>query len=820
MQSTSKSPDVREIFLQSRDLAGRTFLLGNKRAFSLALPASAGRSPALLHPHKWFGAYGYGRKYLEGQIVRAVTERQQVLSSRNQTGLSVGLTSARREYDVDGRVCSETYFVPDGIQGFACKIDGDATFLIEPEFDLRFTFALGLNTDAYEVESIPDGAIVSHRLQSARYDDRAETLQADDTGAQITLFAAVQIAGEEAQAELLPIIQRSHRKLFRKDQQRHRFLAHSASEGDHAPLWDQSSSRVYAPVRLRARGCGTVAYGFGGTREEAMRQVTDVRQHLARLESEKEERAHATLCDARFTTGSAAVDDAYAHVLMRFVDGLVARRAMPQDTALNGPATMILAGNQYFYDSWTRDENIALGSLLSLGFYETAREVVADTWQLQDPATGRLPQRIRAGEEPTYHSSDGTLWALLRLHQYRSYTGDDSLLGEKLPMVELFFSKSLDRSLDGMLPSGRVSTSDYLWETWMDTPHTPRDGFPVEIQMLWIACLRRYRPIVAVGNPDLEARMAEAESAAWRALDRFYVNGMPTDGLDESGQARDMITPNPYFCFGLGLDLHPDTEAIMRDIGRRQLAGRQGIRTLAPQDWGKVLGPAFLADRRHVRGRQMRSIGKFNYHRGVEWNWLAQFFVRAELKSGDPEVAFHKYLRNQVTAALRHGGIGGISELFDLSGTRGPEFQAWSMAGFLEALHAFAGVEIDVPSRHISISPQIPAAWPRLSVRKWYGDVPFDLEYATEGLHASLQVAFPRGEPQDVDLEISLIVPANRLVHALDLRVDDRWHVPVYRTESIASSRRKRLKLSVPAAPEIELLLELESASSRARSAA
>jgi len=72
-----------------------------------------------------------------------------------------------------------------------------------------------------------------------------------------------------------------------------------------------------------------------------------------------------------------------------------------------------------------------------------------------------------------------------------------------------------------------------------------------------------------------------------------------------------------------------------------------------------VFPPEFLGDRRHVRGRRMRSVGKFNYHRGVERNWLSRFFVEAELKYGEPDVAFRTYLRSQVGACLAEGGIGG-----------------------------------------------------------------------------------------------------------------------------------------------------------------
>src|SRR5947209_11240640 len=99
-------------------------------------------------------------------------------------------------------------------------------------------------------------------------------------------------------------------------------------------------------------------------------------------------------------------------------------------------------------------------------------------------------------------------------------------------MVKRFFESSLPRTVDGLLPSGRTTAPDYLWETWMDTPHTPRDGFPVEIQMLWIACLRIFRPLLAARHPGLEARMQTVEAAAWASLAAFNVRGMPADSLD------------------------------------------------------------------------------------------------------------------------------------------------------------------------------------------------------------------------------------------------------------------------------------------------
>jgi hypothetical protein len=840
-------PTDRSIHLDGDGLNGRSFILGNKRAFSLSLPAASGPSPTLLHAHKWSGAYQYGRKFLEGQAVRVRLdgadphEKARHLGARYQTGFDMTLTTARRNYEISGVAVSEEFFVPDAIDGFACTISGAAQFEVEPEFDLRFYRALPETTADYAIEAIERGVLVSNVLPSGTYDDATETFTPNlpatspedastedprpetgdrrlDTSDSPHLFAAVQVIGEDAHAVILPARRRTRRVVFRKDEQRRRLLMRPAPDteqaADHAPLWTHGTSHVFVPVRLHARSHAVVVYGFGATREEALDALAILRDNLTQLQAQKTEQALDIVDHAPFSTGSHHVDTAYVQVLTRLMDALVARSAAAPDTVLREPSTMILAGNQYFHDSWKRDENIALGFLLTLGFYDLARQVIVDTWRLQDPATGRLPQRIRAGEGIPYHASDGTLWALWRLHQYTLCSGDESLVTDKLPMVMTFFARSLERCVDGMLPSGRTTAPDYLWETWMDTQHTPRDGFPIEIQLLWIACLRAFRPVMGGLDPDLEARMAAAESAAWSALQRFNVRGMPADSLDLGGGVRDLITPNPYFCFGVGLDLGPRVEAEMRRIGRRQLAGRQGIRTLAPQNWRQAFPPEFLDDRRNVRGRRMRSVGKFNYHRGVEWNWLSQFFVQAELKYGDPDTAFRRYLEPQVKAVFGRGGIGGISELFDLSGARGPDFQTWSMSGFLEAFHAFAGVRIDVPGRRIAVEPQLPASWPQLSLRKWYGRLPFDVRYVREEDVRSLRIEFPWGEP-DADLELAFVLPAHQSVRALDVTLDGVPHQVGWRAEWVAGSRRSRIRLSVPARARIEVQLEARRAAAR-----
>ena len=55
----------------------------------------------------------------------------------------------------------------------------------------------------------------------------------------------------------------------------------------------------------------------------------------------------------------------------------------------------------------------------------------------------------------------------------------DEAIEKKAAMVEHFFRTSLTFLQGGLLPSGGIIEPDYLWETWEDTPFTPRAGFDI-----------------------------------------------------------------------------------------------------------------------------------------------------------------------------------------------------------------------------------------------------------------------------------------------------------------------------------------------------
>jgi hypothetical protein len=158
---------------------------------------------------------------------------------------------------------------------------------------------------------------------------------------------------------------------------------------------------------------------------------------------------------------------------------------------------------------------------------------------------------------------------------------------------------------------------------------------------------------------------------------------------------------------------------------------------------------------------------------------------------------------------LRRSGIGGISELHDLSGARGPEFQTWSMAGFLEAVHAFAGVGIDVPGRRITVRPQVPSDWPHLRVRKWYGRTPLDVQVERSGSDLHMRVETPWGEAPDAEIDLGLMLPARSAPRHVSVTIDGTVHVVPWVVEPVPGTPRSRLRLQLAACSDLEIRVHL-----------
>jgi hypothetical protein len=240
----------------------------------------------------------------------------------------------------------------------------------------------------------------------------------------------------------------------------------------------------------------------------------------------------------------------------------------------------------------------------------------------------------------------------------------------------------------------------------------------------------------------------------------FCLDGYLADSLTYDFKPRPLLTPNGYIAFDVDFPLGDDLKRRMVELAREQLAGQAGVKSLARRDWKGVLSPEFLAAPGSVVDGHLESVGLYNYHRGVEWLWLNQFMVEGELACGDPETAYSLYLQGQVHSALHEGGVGGLSELYDVRGPLGADFQAWSMAGFVASLHAFGGVEVDALHQRVRVRPNPPKAWAAYCCRRQVGQTRFDVATELEASGARTVRINPLDRiPDGYTLSIAVPVP-------------------------------------------------------------
>lgn len=754
------------VTLAGRQMAHRTFLLGNQGGFVLYLPVELNERDATLLPIKWFGASSFGRQYVAASRLWLCRGTERIALNRStQTCFTQTVDGVTRTYEAGGVTVRQSFFVPNHLQAVVMTLEADRAvqLIVEPQFDMRYYQSFNTDFSRYAA-----GIAAGEPGERLRVSNQVPGPSSEIP--QLDFHALVGTPRGTPQIELLPVDQRLRHKRYLIDEHRD-MLIHGAyletheAVPDEAPIWDQYSTSVYAPAHITVTTPCDLVYGFGITAEEAHAAFEAVCSGTPALRAAKRADGAQRLEQGRLETGQVETDRAYAQILTRFTETLVARgmRLNAGGDKSDSSYDAIFAGNKYFLDAWKRDENISLGGLLTTGDFATVRAILNDTWRFQDERTGRLPHIIRLGEPLVYYSSDGTLWALRRLHQYTRASGDASLLDDKYAMVEHFFAASLNFVARGLLPSGGIIDPAYRWETWEDTPYTPRDGYPVEIELLWLTVLADFLPVLNERNPALAGRCRQVLAEGRESFTLFRQDGYLADSLSYDWEPRTILTPNGYIAFGLGYPLPADLARQMVLLGREQLGGRVGIRSLAPRDWARVLSPEFVSDPHRVHGMNMASVGIYNYHRGIEWLWLNQFFVAAELQYGDATHAFERYLLGQIHEALHEGGIGGLSELYDLHGALGADFQAWSMTGFVESLHAFAGITVDAVDRRVTVRPSVPDRWPYLACRRQVGDTRFDLRYEQEKADLQQVEVTPVDRvPAGYRLRIGVRLPAGR----------------------------------------------------------
>ena len=380
-----------------------------------------------------------------------------------------------------------------------------------------------------------------------------------------------------------------------------------------------------------------------------------------------------------------------------------------------GKGRTVVAGYPWFLD-WGRDTLICARGLLAAGMAEEVRQILVTFARFEEEGT--LPNSINGENASNRDTSDASLWFGVVCEEAAAQLGESlyrvvvdksgRTLADVLCSIATGYLRGTLNGIRADAESGLVWSPSHF--TWMDTNYpagTPREGYPIEIQALWIHLLRQldriHAPVVKEPWSELAAR-AEAslhnlfwlEEKGWFADVLLATRGVPA----RFGKADDALRPNALFAVSLGLVTGARARSCVT-ASLRHLLVPGALRSLAPLPVSLPL-PIHAADGRLLNDPHLPYWGRYEgdedtcrkpaYHNGTAWTWLLPVFcealVRAWEWSPDAVRAARSYL-GSAERLLADGCVGHIPEILDGDAPhqqRGCDAQAW---GATEALRVW-----------------------------------------------------------------------------------------------------------------------------------
>ena len=290
-----------------------------------------------------------------------------------------------------------------------------------------------------------------------------------------------------------------------------------------------------------------------------------------------------------------------------------------------GPTAV--AGYPWFGE-WSRDLFTSYeGLFLCTGRAEEGRSVLVR-------AAGTVSEGMLANTADVgtleYNTIDATLWFLHALGRHVEQTRDVDLAAELADTVVDVLSAHRAGTRFGIQvdpTTGLLRGGASGWAlTWMDAridgwPVTPRAGFPVEVEALWINGLGAAVDLLErVGRPaDEWVALRDQAISSFTRLFPVSDSGLP-DVVDDAGQALADCRPNQLLAASLPYGPVKDVQAVAAIVAacRADLATSVGLRSLSPQD------PAYRGQHRGGPADRDRA-----YHQGTVWPWLIGAYVDA-----------------------------------------------------------------------------------------------------------------------------------------------------------------------------------------------
>ena len=397
--------------------------------------------------------------------------------------------------------------------------------------------------------------------------------------------------------------------------------------------------------------------------------------------------------------------DRFGGRLVRAADAFLARR---------GKGWTVIAGYPWFLD-WGRDALICARGLLACGYEKEVVQLLQVFGRFEE--SGTLPNSLHGEDASNRDTSDAPLWygmvcadlVALRGVSFLETIVDSAAakkakprtIGETLQRIALGYLAGTPNGIRVDADSGLVWSPSHF--TWMDTNHppgTPREGYPIEIQVLWIMLLRLLQK---TGAPFESESWETLAARALASLEKFY-------WLEEAGYYADLIVAKPGVGAAEGvLDAALRSNfllVISAGLARgrraqravqaalRHLAVPGAVRSLAPlptnlpQPVRNAAGQLLNDPCRPYWGRyegDEDTRRKPAYHNGTAWTWtlgiLCEALMRAWEFSPQSKAAARAYLQAS-RGLMQTGCVGQIPEIIDGDAPhtqRGCDAQAWGV---------------------------------------------------------------------------------------------------------------------------------------------
>jgi len=399
-------------------------------------------------------------------------------------------------------------------------------------------------------------------------------------------------------------------------------------------------------------------------------------------------------------------DDAFASRLLQAAKAFVVRR---------GGGKTIIAGYPWFLD-WGRDTLICSRGLLVAGMVEEVKQILLTFARFEEKGT--LPNTIHGEDASNRDTSDAPLWFGVACEEIA------------VPCGNSFYSTTVDqrgRAIADVLRSIATHYRDgtpngirmdpesaLLWSpghfTWMDTSFpagTPREGFPIEIQALWIRLLKQMERTGAKTDGEPWGTLADRAEASlqkyfWLDVSGYFADALLAKRGEPASSARvdDALRSNCLFAISLGLVAGERARRCI-DAALKYLVVPGALRSLAPLPVSLPL-PIFGSDGRLLNNPTEPYCGRYEgdedthrkpaYHNGTAWTWTFPVFCEALARAWDfaPEaVAAAKAYLGSMGRLMEEGCPGQVPEILDGDAPhqqRGCDAQAW---GVTEALRVW-----------------------------------------------------------------------------------------------------------------------------------